>query len=64
MEEPRDYGSEQQILFFLQSLYAGTSYRVKVGDRQSEVMNVNVGHARRERVRNVTVVKWNMNNIG
>ena len=36
-------GVSGKFLSFLQSLYAGTSCRVKVGDRQSEVLNVNVG---------------------
>ena len=36
-------GVSSKFLSFLQSLYAGTSCRVKVGDRQSEVLNVNVG---------------------
>ena len=37
-------GVSGKFLSFLQSLYAGTSCWVKVGDRQSEVLNVNVGH--------------------
>ena len=36
-------GVNGKFLSFLQSLYADTSCRVKVGDRQSRVMNVNVG---------------------
>ena len=32
-----------KFLSFLQSLYAGTSCQVKVGDRQSQVLNVTVG---------------------
>ena len=36
-------GVSGKFLSFLQSLYAGTSCWVKVGDRQSEVLNVNVG---------------------
>ena len=36
-------GVSGKFLSFLQSLYAGTSCRAKVGDRQSEVLNVNVG---------------------
>ena len=41
MEVTRIYGSEFRS--FLQSLYAGTSCWVKVGDRQSQVLDVNVG---------------------
>ena len=36
-------GVSGKFLSFLQSLYAGTSCQVKVGDRQSKVLNVNVG---------------------
>ena len=36
-------GVSEKFLSFLQSLYAGTSCRVRVGDRQSEVLNINVG---------------------
>ena len=36
-------GVSSKFLSVLQLLYAGTSCRVKVGDRQSEVLNVNVG---------------------
>ena len=36
-------GVNGKFLSFLQSLYAGTSCWVKVGDRQSQVLNVNVG---------------------
>ena len=36
-------GVNGKFLSFLQSLYAGTSCRVKVGDRQSQVLNETVG---------------------
>ena len=36
-------GVNGKFLSFLQSLYAGTSCWVKVGDRQSQVLNVNMG---------------------
>ena len=36
-------GVNGKFLSFLQSLYAGTSCWLKVGDRQSQVLNVNVG---------------------
>ena len=36
-------GVNGKLLSFLQSLHDGTSYLVKVGDRQSRGLNVNVG---------------------